>query len=1345
MNPFRRRVRKLRFFVQATLVTLIISAAVFVGLAQLALPWLARNPQRIEGWLSDRLGRSVQIGHTEGRWTRAGPILMLDDLRIGAGSAGEAGITLPHAELALNLYAAFERNRAWNEFRLVGLDLGLTRNASGAWQLSGVDAGLGSNGDGNAMGALGAIVFVDMKLSIVDDSRKLALDLVVPELRVINLGSTTRILGQLKTRADQALPLSVVANIDADKSGRLYVGGKGIDLAALLHGQANNGVELVSATGDLELWGAWSEARVDDVRLKMDLQQAILGTTSDLDAGAGTVVRPRTALDRIGLSARWLRRTDGWTFDLADASTTRQGVSSAPARLVFEHREGEPGSNHLAANSLDVGSIGALAMLSGAVPAGLRRWLYNGNPGGLLRAIDLRWSSDSDFDVDARLDQFASRSSGGIPGIESLSARLRGDAGSFLLEVPTQPTRVELPKVFRKPFVLTAFGGDLAAWRDGAEWQLQTAGFVVDSADFSVLARGGAQLQGDGTRPALDLYAVVSRADVEAAKLFWPVNTMPPNTVKWLDRALVAGAVQGRAIVRGDLDNWPFSGQDGRFEARADLQGLQLAYLDDWPSGENLDVTARFINNGMLATAINGTSMDVQIDRAEAAIPDFHDPQLALSVDAESEGKAMLSFLRATPVGEQREAYLAGLSIGGSGKSHVQMDIPLKHSEDFILDGKVELKDADLVESNWALSFRKANGQVRFTRSGVLAESLATSYEGFPVSLGIAIGGLARDPLNAFEASLTGVLPAATLFARAPDLAPALPSFPGQAQWQVGLALGADGGAASTRRELRVQSDLQGIAINLPAPLQKAADTALPFALTLDMPPAGQAFSATLGDIVQVRGRLPGPLVPLTARLDFGPAASADPLPASGVMIGGHVQTLDADGWIGLLAAGGTGNDLLRGIALDVDSIEMAGRNFSAIRIELTPDKETTTVHLSGESLDGEINVPNIDLRRRGITAQMKRVRWPDLAAGKEAEPAALSGIAPASIPPLHLWIGELQLGSANLGDTRLESYPTETGMRIDLLETQSPNLDMHAKGDWVGSAGDNQSHLDIDMTAKSLGSMLDAFGFAGIIEGGETLAHINATWPGAPSAFALANTTGSLEIRVDKGRILDVEPGAGGRLFGLLSLREIPRRLSLDFSDLFKSGMSFNSIKGSFDLTGGNATTDDLNINSPAADITISGRTGLRSKDYDQEMVVTPRAGVALPVVGALAGGPVGAAAGLVVQTLIGKKINQVARSRYKVTGSWEKPVIALIGRETPKPAAAPLPIDPPATDETPAGAADAPVTPAPGPSEVPAAERSNPVPNPSENGQAVTPSMQQDESDTTAPVVTKPDPAKE
>jgi uncharacterized protein YhdP len=410
---------------------------------------------------------------------------------------------------------------------------------------------------------------------------------------------------------------------------------------------------------------------------------------------------------------------------------------------------------------------------------------------------------------------------------------------------------------------------------------------------------------------------------------------------------------------------------------------------------------------------------------------------------------------------------------------------------------------------------------------------------------------------------------------------------------------------------------------------------------------------------------LPSPTVPLSANLELGASPSTDALPAAGLHIGGSAQTLDVGGWIGLFSAGGTGGDLLQAINIDVADVQLAGRSFPDLHLDLTPNGDTMKIDVLGDSMQGELNVPSVDLRRRGITAQMKHLRWPDLPPGSENAPAAISDVAPASIPPLHLWIGELKLGSTDFGDMRLESYPTGEGMHIDLIETKSPNLDMRATGDWTGAAGDSQSHMVIDMTAESLGKMLDTLGFAGIIEGGQTVAHIDASWPGSPAAFALANTTGSLNVNVEKGRILEVEPGAGGRLFGLLSLREIPRRLSLDFSDLFKSGMSFNSIKGSFALGDGNAQTDDLRIASPAADVLISGRTGLRNKDYDQEMMVTPRAGVALPVVGALAGGPVGAAAGLVVQTLIGKKINRAARSRYKVTGSWEKPQIALIGRE--------------------------------------------------------------------------------
>jgi uncharacterized protein (TIGR02099 family) len=1266
MTPFRRRLRKLRFFLQALFVTLIISAAAIVAFAQLALPWLADNPQRIERWLSDRLGRQVSIGSVNGMWTRAGPRLVIDDLRIAATSSTEGELRLPRSELALNLYAAFQHNRSWNEFRVVGLDLALSRDIEGNWKLRGLDLS-NSSGQGTSMGALGVIVLVDMNLAVTDPAHGVDLDLRIPELRVVNLGRITRVLGRLGSGAGTDTPLSLAADIDVEgRSGRVYAGGKDLDVAHLLSGHPIDGVELISAAGSLEVWGSWKDGRVDDARVRLAVDQLVLQSHDEINVGKRLAVEPRTAFDSLSLSARWQQDGSRRRFDLADFRATRQGVVSQPGRLVAESAGGDVSHWQVNVNGLDIDAVAQIAMLAESTPGRLRHWLYSGIPRGTIDGLDLRWSGKDDFDVDAAFSGFSAHTDNAIPGIDPLSARLRGDAKGLLLEIPEQQTRVVYAKAFRRPFELSRFGGDVVAWHDEDGWHVQTHRFDIESPGYAVSLRGGVQIQADGSRPALDLAAVVSRGNVDVAKLFWPTNTMPPSAVSWLDRSLEAGdIVAGRAVIRGDLDSWPFDDNSGRFDARAELRGLRLAYLPDWPRGENLDVTALFTDNGMKATAHSGSSLGIAVDAAEATIADFHEPELVLSAQGHGSGKDLLAYLRATPVGAEHAETLAGLAIGGKGNVRLDLGVPLKHHEDSTLDGRVDLSNADLDESTWDLHFKQASGQVRFTRNSVVADSLATSFEGFPVSLGVAIGSAAHDPLNSFEAHLDGVLPTSTIFSRATDLAPALPSFPGQAEWHVALGIGDANGAANGRKTLTLSSDLQGIAINLPAPLGKPAELPEPFSLSLAMPPLGQPFSASLGDIVQIRGRLPSPTVSLSANLDLGASPSNAALPAAGLHIGGSARTLDVGGWIDLFSLGGTGGDLLKAINIDVGDVQLAGRSFPDLHLDLTPSGDTMKINILGESMEGELNVPTVELRRRGITAQMKHLRWPDLPPGSENAPAAIADVAPASIPPLHLWLGSLKLGSTDFGEMRLESFPTSEGMRIDVLETRSPNLDMRANGSWTGVAGDSQSRMAIDMTAESLGKMLDTFGFAGIIEGGQTLAHIDASWPGSPAAFALANTTGSLNVSVEKGRILDVEPGAGGRLFGLLSLREIPRRLSLDFTDLFKSGMSFNSIKGSFALGDGNAQTDDLRIATPAADILISGRTGLRNKDYDQEMMVTPRAGVALPVVGALAGGPVGAAAGLVVQTLIGKRINHAARSRYKVTGSWEKPQIALIGRE--------------------------------------------------------------------------------
>src|SRR5690606_5071408 len=103
-------------------------------------------------------------------------------------------------------------------------------------------------------------------------------------------------------------------------------------------------------------------------------------------------------------------------------------------------------------------------------------------------------------------------------------------------------------------------------------------------------------------------------------------------------------------------------------------------------------------------------------------------------------------------------------------------------------------------------------------------------------------------------------------------------------------------------------------------------------------------------------------------------------------------------------------------------------------------------------------------------------------------------GFDPALIPPLHLWAGALQFGSAVLGEARLETWPTPEGLHVQSFESRSADMELHASGDWLRVAGQERSSFQISFTAEDLGRMLDALGFAGMVQGGQTLARLDAT-----------------------------------------------------------------------------------------------------------------------------------------------------------------------------------------------------------------------------------------------------------
>ena len=198
-------------------------------------------------------------------------------------------------------------------------------------------------------------------------------------------------------------------------------------------------------------------------------------------------------------------------------------------------------------------------------------------------------------------------------------------------------------------------------------------------------------------------------------------------------------------------------------------------------------------------------------------------------------------------------------------------------------------------------------------------------------------------------------------------------------------------------------------------------------------------------------------------------------------------------------------------------------------------------------------------------------------------------------------------------------------------------------------------------MASESLGDFLQSMEISSSMQGGQTLVEFDAWWPGSPAGFALARLNGEIVFSVVDGNITDASSGAG-RLLGLLSIQALPRRLSLDFRDVFDSGFSFEEATGTFQMQNGTARTEDLVLKSSAASIFVEGNTNLVEKRYDQLMTIRPGLGNTLPIIGALAAGPGGAVAGLALQGMLGDELAEATQVQYSITGDWSEPAIEAV-----------------------------------------------------------------------------------
>ena len=188
----------------------------------------------------------------------------------------------------------------------------------------------------------------------------------------------------------------------------------------------------------------------------------------------------------------------------------------------------------------------------------------------------------------------------------------------------------------------------------------------------------------------------------------------------------------------------------------------------------------------------------------------------------------------------------------------------------------------------------------------------------------------------------------------------------------------------------------------------------------------------------------------------------------------------------------------------------------------------------------------------------------------------------------------------------------------------------------------------------------LVGLGFERSIDRSQYKATFDARWPAEPYAFSWANMKGMTSFEMENGEILEADPGAGGRILGMLNLFKLANRLAFDFDDVTREGFSFDTIRGDFEFVNGDGSLKNFDITAPAADINMFGSIGLIKRDYGLLMRVKPHTDTLTFAGGALLGDVVVGAGLALIQKVFDLGI--IGHNVYSITGSWDDPKIEKI-----------------------------------------------------------------------------------
>lgn len=1221
---------KLRNFILYTFVSVIILIAVSLSAVRILLPDVQSYRTYIEEELAVVLERPVKIGNMDALVSGVTPIVRFYDVRLMSNNSDRKLLEIKKIEIGFSIWNSVKQRKfVPSIYTIDGVELAIIRKKDGKiliqdFDVSGLsnmlsDTNLPDNNELSQWLFNRSSLVIQNSSIIWHDKKRLTKPTHFKDvtLKLKNNGNRHQFNGEfiLSKNKNKPKALEIAMDLYGDMLdpikwvGEFYAKGLNVDVSEWSIKPVIMDVMIDKGRLDFEIWGDWIAGELNQVEANINAHSVVI---KKLKNNAISNVKLLSGL------VHWKKESNNWDLSIDDLMFTTEKGSWPVTQLNVTRRVNDVNQSESTVSNIKyfrIEDVSDLILKSGYAENKILKYLQHASPAGEL--VDVQYevlkkkNKSDEFFFSAKVKGLSLTAYEDMPGLKNVTGDIFSSHNSGSLAIKSKNAELDFQTILEKPVLLDNLTGNIDWIKRDDSWIFSSKEIAADNKDASLIVSFKLDVPKNNISPYLDLQSKIIKGNAVVVKNFLPKVLMVGDFKKWMDSAFISGEISsGGIVVNGRIDEFPYSKNNGTFEAHLIGENIALNYKQNWPYMHDAELEAVFTGSTM-----NVDVKNVRLNKSRASnftlrIDDFNKPLVKTKVYIKSNLDDVAQYATTTFLKDSRD-FVVSSQFSGEVNIDLFLSIPLSDKVEKLypinLKAKAELVNANVITVNGKLDVSNINGVVNLTKKSVTANDVKAKI----------LGG--DTVIDVFTQSSYGGNPIRFVMRGNVDVSKGMQRFglsgydkiSGKTDWQGVFTLPHVADGVAINPILQVSADMRDVIIDLPPPVTKKMKVNIPSYLTIENISKENmlvhfifgeeiSFAMDIDTSKKNNSRL--------RRGEFRFKSEAAEIPKDEVLlVTGSLNDFSLRDWLD---------------SLEATSVKRKER-FFGIPMKIDMD----SFHIA--------------------KPKNKNKRKPS---------------DPRLLPTFEGVIRNFKYDVYPFGTFKFKTVNEKMGMRLEKFTLSSPTVSAQGKGYWYYRRNKQVTEVTMTLNSEDYGGFLSSLGFASIIDNGVAEFSGDFNWKGGFGDFEWATVNGVVTADIKNGVFKKVDPGAG-RLLGLLSIESLPSMLFT--GSAFNEGINFDRIIGNYELFDGSAYSDNVNFIGPAANILITGRTGIVARDFDQYLTVVPNVSGALPLTSGFVFGPQVGAVVYFFKNLFGSGIDESSKRFYHITGSWDKPVTTRVDKD--------------------------------------------------------------------------------